>query len=354
MKRKSSTVLLLSLLIGSMTVAYAHPPSYRIVPVRFPVPDDFQPTPINRKHQIAVSMDSEQQNHLWLGSNGQYRELAIPASEGTVEVRALNDRSEILGLGFHDHNVGFDHGFIWRCGRFEDLTPPSGTTAIDLVDINNRDQVVGYLTDTAYHTRPVIWQEGHFSDLPVLPGGVPGNWWNGTAVYQINDAGMAVGHSSFSDSLRPVPVVWLSGAIRQLPLPDNGQDGYASAINNRGHIVGVANLFVDPGVPQEPLFWRDGGVTTLPIPAGTTLPVTTAINDRDEIVGYATASSGLSQVLLWDHGAVYDVLSLVSDSDPLKAGLELLIAQTILDSGVIEVLAHNGSHYGFFLLIPTT
>jgi hypothetical protein len=76
MKRKSSTVLLLSLLIGSMTVAHAHPPSYRIVPVRFPVPDNFQPTAINRKHQIAVSMDSEQQNHLWLGSNGQYRELA--------------------------------------------------------------------------------------------------------------------------------------------------------------------------------------------------------------------------------------------------------------------------------------
>jgi uncharacterized membrane protein len=355
MKRKSSTLLLLSLLIGSIPVALARPPLYRIVEVHFPVPDDFQPTTINRKLQIAVSMDSEQQNHLWLGSNGQYRELAIPANEGTVEVRALNDRSEILGLGFHDPNIGFDHGFIWRGGQFEDLTPPAGTTAIELVDINNRDQVIGYLTDSDSHTRPVLWEQGHFSDLPVLAGGVPGNWWNGTAVYQINDAGIAVGHGSVSETLQPLPVVWLSGAIRQLPLPENGHNGVAYAINNLDHIVGVANLFfVDPSVPQEPLFWHDGGVTILPIPEGDTVPVTNAINDRDEIVGSAATPSGLSQVLLWEHGAVYDVLSLVSDSDPLKQGLELLTAERILNSGAIEVFGHNGSTYGFYLLIPTT
>ena len=353
MKRKSSTLLLLSLLVGSIAVADQHPPVYRIVPVQFPVPDDFQPTQVNRKLEIAVSENSAQ-NHLWLGKSGHYRDLAIPASEGTVEVRGLNDNSEILGLGFHDPNAGFDHGFIWRHGQFEDLTPPSGTTAIDVVDINNRDQVVGYLTDSANQTRPVLWEEGHFSNLPVLPGGVPTNWWNGTEVYQINDAGVAVGHSNTSQLLQPIPVMWLYGVLRQLPLPENGNNGVAYAINNRNHAVGVANLFfIDASVPQEPLLWRDGGVTILPLPTGDTLPVTTSINDCDEIVGYA-AADGLYQALLWEHGAVYDLHSLVSDSDPLKQTVTLQLAERILDSGVIEVFGYTGSQSGFYLLIPET
>jgi len=119
MKRRLSTLLGLSVLVGSMAAAEAAP-SYRIVEVRFPVADNFEPTTINSKLQFAVSIDSPPQNHLWLGSNGQYAELSIPASEGTIEVRGLNDRSEILGLGYHDPNVGYDHGFIWRRGQFED------------------------------------------------------------------------------------------------------------------------------------------------------------------------------------------------------------------------------------------
>jgi hypothetical protein len=59
--------------------------------------------------------------------------------------------------------------------------------------------------------------------------------------------------------------MWLYGVLRQLPLPENGNNGVAYAINNRNHAAGVANLsFIDPSVPQEPLFWRDGGVTILP------------------------------------------------------------------------------------------
>jgi hypothetical protein len=57
---------------------------------------------------------------------------------------------------------------------------------------------------------------------------------------------------------------------------------------------------------------------------------------------------------LWEHGAVYDLHSLVSDSDSLKQTVVFQAAERILDSGAIEVFGYNGSQYGFYLLIPET
>lgn len=307
---------------------------------------------VNNNLELCVlSIDAEHKNHLWLWQNDHYRELAIPAEEGSPEPRTLNDRTEIMGISLNVPNSPVGHGFIWRRGQFEDVTPPAGEALVDVVDMNNRDQVVGHVSDTL-GIHPRVWEEGHFFDLPVLPGGAPVNSWNGTEVRAINDGGIAVGYSSDSEEvLHPLPVMWVSRALVQLPLPDNATDGSAYNINNRNHIVGVGNHFSE--FPQEVLLWRNGGVEILPLPVGLTSRVEPrAINSDDQIVGFAAGASG-ARAVLWDHGAAYDLNSLVREHDPLKQSVTFVLAESINDEGVISASANDPTgRPHLYLLIP--
>jgi hypothetical protein len=352
--RKSSTLLLLVLLIGSITLAEARPPRYRIVEVQVPpAAFGFGITNFNQKRETAVTTnDADFKARIWLGKIGRYRLVPIPAEEGSASAHALNDRSEILGRtsGTEGHP---GHWFIWRRGQFEFLTPPPGIAWLDLRDMNNRNQIVGFMGDGPDFQRPVIWEEGHFSNLPVLTEELNAAY-NLQDVTQINDAGVAVGTSSVvrADMLVPVPVMWLNGVIQQLPLPGSGYDvGHALAINKRNHIVGYARN--DSSGESRPVLWRDGQVTSLPMPPGERRASALVLNDRGQILGVAGPPLSTSRALYWEHGAVYDLMSLVSDRDPLKQQVSFVYPQQILNSGEI-LLQGSGpdGNPGYFLLIP--
>jgi probable HAF family extracellular repeat protein len=202
-----------------------------------------------------------------------------------------------------------------------------GGTFSQAFGINNKGSVVGYstLTDNP-NFRPLhafLWREGVMTDLSTLG---PTDTLALSAAYSINDNDEAVGLSETStpdpantcgfDSLVCLPILWRNVEITALPTL-GGLIGEASAINNRGQVVGIAQTDeTDPMCHNpvlKPTVWeggqaralptapfRDGIVGGAPGPAGN--------NNKGEVVGIITACDfSASRAVLWEKHKVIDM-----------------------------------------------
>jgi probable HAF family extracellular repeat protein len=201
-----------------------------------------------------------------------------------------------------------------------------GGTFSQAYGINNNGSVVGYstLTDNP-NFRPLhafLWRKGVMTDLSTL---APTDTLAFSAAYSINDNDEAVGLSETSvpdpqntcgDSLVCLPVLWRNGVITALPTL-GGTNGQASAINNRGQVVGIAQTDETDPMCQNPVLkptvweggqaralptapFRDGLVGGAPGPAGN--------NNRGQVVGITTTCDGSSsRTVLWDKHKVIDM-----------------------------------------------
>jgi uncharacterized membrane protein len=144
--------------------------------------------------------------------------------------------------------------------------------------------------------------------------------------------------------------MWRNGVISPLPLPANADSAEADGINNLNHIVGFANEYTDfPQTdPEEPLFWHDGVVTVLPIPSDSQQAYAYAINDSDQIVGYA------GYAVLWQHGVVYNLNTLIRGDDPYKPYVSLITAGLINNRGQVIATGSDSrtGAFGAYLLTP--
>ena len=148
-----------------------------------------------------------------------------------------------------------------------------GTWALP-VRINNRGQVIGYMTtkgDTSFH--PFFWENGVLKDLGTFGGG------NGRA-NAINEAGEVAAGAFFTNGGRAF--LWKNGVMKNLGTI--GPVSAAWAINSRTQVVGTTgNIDRD----LSAFLWENGGpmldLNKL-VPAGSPrLAVALAINDRGEI-----------------------------------------------------------------------
>ena len=168
------------------------------------------------------------------------------------------------------------------------------------------------------HARALIDADGLKLDLGSLGG--PNSWmmWG-----EINDFGQVVGFSetdvpdpngedicAFGTHLTCRPFLWQFFHMRALPTL-GGINGQASAINNRGQIVGFAeDGNVDPtcaaGTTNNriflPVLWEKGKVQALPTVGSDTDGVAYWINDRGQAVGYSGNCGGAIHVVSWENG----------------------------------------------------
>jgi probable HAF family extracellular repeat protein len=167
--------------------------------------------------------------------------------------------------------------------------------------------------------RVLIGADGFKLDLGTLGG--KNSWMNWG---QINDFGQIVGMSetavpdpngedicSFNTHLTCRPFLWQFFQMRALPTL-GGNNGQASAINNRGQIVGMAeDGTVDPSCSpgttnnrlQLPVLWENGKVQALPTgndPGGFAV----WINDDGQAVGYTGACGAMSHAVSWENDTV--------------------------------------------------
>jgi probable HAF family extracellular repeat protein len=116
--------------------------------------------------------------------------------------------------------------------------------------------------------------------------------------------------------------VWENGVMRELPPLAGGNNSFATGADNTGHVVGWAengvhdNQCVAPQVLQfRPVVWGPaiGQIQELPLKAGDTSGSATAINNRGQIVGIsgicdqAVGRHTAKHALLWDNGTITDL-----------------------------------------------
>jgi probable HAF family extracellular repeat protein len=183
------------------------------------------------------------------------------------------------------------------------------------------------LADGASHA--VVWSKQQATDLGTLGG-------SNSIAFGVNEAGPAAGEAETSTSdpngedfcgfqthLICLPFQSANGVMTPLPTL-GGNNGDATAINNRGEIAGFAeNATPDPACPApqvlqfEPVIWENGVIHKLPTIGGDPDGVAFMINDNGQAVGASGICTTFNPInlynlvpvhaLLWEKGKATDL-----------------------------------------------
>jgi len=209
------------------------------------------------------------------------------------------------------------------------------------------------LFTTVSRGRAVINVNGVNIDLGTLGKPDANSWinWGG-----INDSGEAVGMSETADldpngedicgfgtHLVCVPFLWRAGHMSALPTV-GGNNGQASAINNRGEVVGYAETAnTDPTCPPSPtalpVLWEKGHAQPLPLVGSDPDGVAFGINAQGQAVGYSGNCFFATHAVMWKNNAAFVLKDL--------GGIRSNIAYVINNRGQIagKVRSADDSHY---------
>jgi len=261
------------------------------------------------------------------------------------------------------NNIGFTClGFVWENGAMRALPTLGGNNGF-ATGANNRGQVVGWaenkvrdptcVAPQVLQFRAVIWGPGtrQIEELPLIPGDTS------SAATAINNRGQVVGISGICDQAvgrhtARHAVLWDKGAV--IDIGDIGGNTWNTpmAINQQGDIVGFASL---PGSdPDNPilhafLWTKHKGIRDLGALPGDVSSQALGINERGQVVGLSSGPGGL-RAFLWENGAMKDLNALIA---PGYAG-RLEIAGDINDIGEITGRAFDPGtgERSAFLAIP--
>ncbi|HEX7183829.1 MAG TPA: hypothetical protein VF756_18515 [Thermoanaerobaculia bacterium] len=235
-------------------------------------------------------------------------------------------------------------GFVWEKGVMRALPTLGGNNGFAAA-ANNRGQVVGWAENTVHDPtcvppqvlqfRAVLWEpkNDQIQELPPLPGDTSG------AATAINNKGQVVGISGTCDQAvgrltAAHAVLWEKGTVTDLGNLGEEHWNTPMAINQQGEVVGFASLpGSDPDNPQLRAFlWtRRDGIQNLGTLPGDVYSEAHGINERGQVVGISCDAAGNCRAFLWEDGVMKDLNTLVA---PGYAGV-LTTAQDINDRGEI-------------------
>jgi uncharacterized membrane protein len=157
------------------------------------------------------------------------------------------------------------------------------------VAINDATQIVGLAHDpVGSYELAFLWQNGKLTTFGAF-GGQP------STARAINNRGQALVQTQPPTDKRGDAYLWQKGKLTRLPpFNPNVPATFAAALNDHGTIAGTSLLGIGR---QRPFVWQNGRITALPTPGGkTTAPITSAsaINNRGQIVGTNSAD-----VVMW-------------------------------------------------------
>jgi probable HAF family extracellular repeat protein len=216
-------------------------------------------------------------------------------------------------------------GFVWQNGVMRPLPTLGGNNGF-ATGANNRGHVVGWAENTVHDPtcnppqvlqfRAVRWDTHHgdrIQELRPLPGDTT------SAATAINNRGQVVGisgicanavggfsaaHAVLWERGRPTDLGNLGGVAWNTPM----------AMNQRGEVVGFANLpGGDPGAFNPHAFlWTQEDMQDLGTLPGDALSQGLGINEQGQVVGLScTAGFGSCRAFLWEDGVMTDLNELV-------------------------------------------
>jgi probable HAF family extracellular repeat protein len=195
-------------------------------------------------------------------------------------------------------------------------------------DTSNTDPLGEQFCDTTGFTcLGFLWQHGTMTPLPTLGGN---NGWATAA----NNRGQVVGlaENSIQDPTCIAPqvldweaVIWgpKPGEMHELPPLSGDAIAGALAVNNRGQVVGTSGACTSPNPLAHAVLWKDGSVTDLGNLGGALNNIATGINERGEVIGFSDlAGDAVLHAFLWtkDNG-MQDLGTLPGDLSSVALGI---------------------------------
>lgn len=222
-------------------------------------------------------------------------------------------------------NTGFQClGFVWKDDEMRALPTLGGTHGF-ATGSNNRGQVVGWAENTVHDPscvppqvlqfRAVVWgpEEGMIQELPPLPGDTT------SAATAVNDRGQVVGISGFCDDAVGKfsaihAVLWEEGV--PFDLGDIGGDAWNTpmAINERGDIAGFANVSVSEAgdFDAHAFLWTEkDGIDDLETLPGDVYSQAYGINARRQVVGRSCDGAFNCRAFIWESGRMIPLQDLL-------------------------------------------
>jgi probable HAF family extracellular repeat protein len=252
-------------------------------------------------------------------------------------------------------------GVVWEWGMIRALPLLGGRNSF-AAGANSRGEVIGWSENDVegsdcdapqvFEFKPVVWGPAPdaIRQLPLISGDTSG------AATAINDRGQVVGISGECDQAEgrhtaKHPVLWENGTVTDIGEGDLPAAWWNTpmAINKHGDVVG---FYGDPADEEGNILhafvWRQGrGIRFIdPLP-GHVLNLATGINRWGQVVGTSCGAEGCHG-FLWEHGVLTDL------NDRLAPGYTntLINAQDINDDGVITGRAQTATDRPAFVASP--
>jgi len=253
---------------------------------------------------------------------------------------ALDPNQEGWSCAFFLPNPTFNVclGFVWDPLTGMRPLPTLGGTNGFATGTNNLGQTVGW-AETKIHDPscimpqvlqflPTVWGPGpgQVTPLPLISGDSSG------AATAINDRGQIVGISGACGFAVGGPtgnhaVIWDNGVATVIVNP-NGAPYWNTPmmINERGDVVGFMGFPGDvAGNFTPPFLWtRTGGTIFIPLLAGDIAGVATSINERLQVVGYSNDADGNFHPWILLNGTLSNLNDLIEPNPELTAPIQLL------------------------------
>ena len=289
---------------------------------------------------ISVQLAEAQQKHH--PPNYYVFNLGDPGGGSSAAAASINNIGWIAGSAFQAGNAT-EHAELWVGTAFDLGTLGGPNSAVAWPNKNTEGQLAGiaetadmnplgeawscaqanFPTITNHVCLGFVWRDGVMSPLPPLPGGID------SYAAGINNHGQVAGwaesgiHDPTCNNAPPVSqflqfeaVVWGPelGQLTQLSPLSPDPDSAATAINDKGQIVGISGLCsnaVGGASAQHAVLWEKNGtpINLGNFDGGVAWNTPTAINNRTQVVGFAnlahTANGDFNPVaFLWDreHG----------------------------------------------------
>ena len=196
-------------------------------------------------------------------------------------------------VGYSNTTGGHNAGFLYSNGNLTNLGLLPGGTSCAPMSVNASKQIVGG-ADDGNQGHAFIYQNGVMTNLGTLPGDI------GSNAYGINTSGQVVGISwYFSDRA----FLYSNGTMTDLTAL-TGMAGYATAINDSGQVVGMAELSGNQyGIDHAYNFTTKTDLGTL----GGQNSDAYGINAGGQVVGYADNASGGWHPFVYSGGQMIDL-----------------------------------------------
>ncbi|WP_296950488.1 hypothetical protein [uncultured Massilia sp.] len=291
-------------------------PAYRIVAPEVPV------HAINNRGQaIGNVVTATGVEHGFIETDGVRTDIG--SLGGYSRADALNDRGEVAGVSLGVD--GLDHLVLYADGVLRDLGPLGASARV--VGLNERGEIAGNHVPPGRDNVPFLYTGGRLREL------VPPDKTNDAFAQALNARGQVAGSAATEDA-----VVWQGDRIDVIGTRIAGWSRPAD-INDRGDVVGTAALPGSAGPNDGRAFLYRGGRTVDLGTLGGPFAYALAVNNRGQVVGGANVRWLASDAFLYEHGVMRNLNDLVVPG----TGWRLEAAVAINDRGQILSWATRGT-----------